>query len=188
MSRWNPPTNSKTLLGTSSGVQIEVLDQRESPRTGDRTNPSLITLDGLLPHEELEIHSTPGRSTSRRWSPTPIRSSHVLLKLEWGVQILGFGERGSSGGSEGKRGLTGVSGEGERSLFYWLWGQNGWPRFNRSDRSPRPVRLVRLSWDIMTLICEFCRVDLKPMLLINLNYRGLTPEVLHKMCRNDLRK
>jgi len=46
-------------------------------------------LECLLPHEELGTHSTPGRSTWRRGSPTQIRSSNGLeIKGEGGFEEL----------------------------------------------------------------------------------------------------
>ena len=77
-----------------------MFDQRDSPRKGDRPNPSLFTLNGLLPHEELEIPCHPGEE---------LMEKIILHRFE---ALPGLGLSGN-GGFFGREGLgRGELGEG----------------------------------------------------------------------------
>ena len=63
---------------------------------------------------------------------------------DWGFRAWGKGELGRGRAEHGEG--EGVGEEEKESSLNEVGVQNGWIRFNRSDRLPRPVRPVRPSW------------------------------------------
>ena len=71
-----------------------------SPRKGDRPNPILFTLNGLLPHEELEIPCHPGEELMEKMILHRFEALPGLGLSGKGESLeRGFGERRARGGS-----------------------------------------------------------------------------------------
>jgi len=78
-----------------------VFDQRDSPITTEKRrspNPSLFTLNGLLPHEELESTASQGGNHEEEAPPRRFDPSLALESSgKGGIEDLGLEERESSG-------------------------------------------------------------------------------------------
>ena len=67
----------------------------------------MVTLNGLLPHEELEIPRHPGEEHMEKMILHQLEASPGLgLGWEWGIWSFGFGVRGGAQVNVRKRELT----------------------------------------------------------------------------------